>query len=55
MNKCTERLYNGLIKRKSYLRSDVRYVSDPGGYNICHSTVLVWDFLQQSFLFCQTC
>ena len=33
-NKCTERVYNGLIKEKSYLRSDVRNVSDPGGNNI---------------------
>ena len=55
MNKCTERVYNGLIKenptfvlmlgmcptlavttseRKSYLRSDVSNVSDPGGNDI---------------------
>lgn len=34
MNKCTERVYNGSDQRKSYLRSDVRNVSDPGGNNI---------------------
>ncbi len=28
MNKCTERVYNGSDQRKSYLRSDVRNVSD---------------------------
>lgn len=39
MNKCTERVYNGLVKRKSYLRSDVRNVSDPGGNNILLLTV----------------
>ena len=36
MNKCIERLYNGTDQRKPYLRSDVRYVSDPGGNNIRH-------------------
>ena len=32
MNKCTERVYNGLIKENP--TSDVRNVSDPGGNNI---------------------
>ena len=34
MNRCTERLYNGLIKEIQPL-SDARNVSDSGGYNIC--------------------
>lgn len=34
MNKCTERVYNGLIKENPTYLSDVRNVSDPGGNNI---------------------
>lgn len=36
MNKYTERLYNGILERKSYLRSDVRSVSYTGCYYICY-------------------
>ena len=33
MNKCAERLYNGLVKENP--TSHARYVSDSCGYNIC--------------------
>ena len=34
MNKCTERVYNGLIKENPTFVLMLRYVSDPGGNNI---------------------
>ena len=34
MNKCTERLYNGLVKENPTFVTDAWYVSDTGGYNI---------------------
>ena len=36
MNKCIERIVNGIVQREPYLRYVDRYVPDPGCYNISY-------------------
>lgn len=48
MNNCSERLYNGIVK-KTYLRPDAWYVSDPGRNHISYQRPLYGTFHNRGF------